>query len=104
MSDNVKRISSTEGITKLFDPKSEEVHKVCRQDVLRDDLPHHIIDTCVGFDTGFWETGVIVKDGNTIVVEQYDSREEAVIGHAKWLESLRENPSQELKEIHIWEI
>src|SRR5439155_14989459 len=56
------------------------------------------IDTCVGFDTGLWETGIAPPGKPWVIVEQYDSREEAQSGHAKWINEMKERPDQKLKD------
>ena len=43
------------------------------------------IDTCFTHDTGKYETAIGVDDKDLIIVEEYDDKDEATIGHAKWL-------------------
>ncbi len=39
------------------------------------------------------------NDGDIIIVELYDTREEAQIGHDKWLETMLTNPPQQLVDV-----
>ena len=62
-----------------------------------------VVDTCMGFDTGLWETGISQNNENTwTIVEQYDDRREAEIGHAKWTELMKADPDIELEDINVW--
>ena len=62
-----------------------------------------VTDTCVGFDTGIWETGISQdKEDSWTIVEQYAGRKEAEIGHAKWTELMKTTPEIELEEINVW--
>ena len=74
-----------------------------RDDVLRNE-EGYIVDTCVAFDTGTWETGIKPEGASWTIVEQYNDRPDAVIGHAKWVEFMRENPKRKLEDIKIWGI
>jgi len=78
-----------------------------RDDVFRTELDNGIvIDTCIGFDTGIWETGVLKPDLEWVIVQQYKSRSEAQEGHAEWVNSMKKNPTQELTDIlwsKVWE-
>jgi quinol monooxygenase YgiN len=60
--------------------------------VSRFELGKLIVDTCSVTDTGHpYETAVAhpqFNDNKWIVVEQYDSREDAVKGHNKWVETM----------------
>ena len=67
-----------------------------REDALRDEFNNIIVDTCKAPDTGYWETGI--RRDTWIIVEQYDSREEAVEGHKKWVKLMKENPDRELED------
>ena len=70
-----------------------------REDVINTVLENGVIvDTCEAFDTHKWETG-ICRDDCWEVPEQYRSREEAVIGHDKWVEKMKENPELEIDDV-----
>lgn len=64
-----------------------------------------VVDTCAPFDTGTWETGISQDNEESwVIVEQYKDRGEAEIGHAKWVELMKQNPKRKLKDINIWGI
>jgi len=76
-----------------------------RNDAFNNKEDDWVVDTCVGFDTGTWETGISQDREETwTIVEQYADRREAEIGHAKWVELMKENPRRELESINIWGI
>lgn len=62
------------------------------------------VDTCEGFDTHKWETGIkrTKIEGKWAIVEQYKSREDAVKGHQEWIKKIETNPKQELEDINLW--
>lgn len=66
-----------------------ESHKICR-----DETDKFIIDSCYTCDTRRYETG-IKRRGYWEIVEQYDTEEEMIIGHAKYLKELTEDPNRE---------
>lgn len=75
-----------------------------RNDVFREEFDNITIDTCNTPDDG-WETG-IERDGNPwVIVQYYDSREEAQKGHNEWVTKLRENRNIELPDVqgNFWE-
>lgn len=78
-----------------------EVDEV-RKDVFKVEENGWIVDTCEGFDTHKWETG-INRGENWLIVEQYSNRIEAQKGHDKWVALMRENPKRELPDINVWE-
>lgn len=101
MADNVKRIDPMAGVlstTRAIATGNNE-H---RRDVFREETDEYTVDTCVGFDTGMWETGIKPQNGDWVIVEQYASRDEAKTGHDKWVQIMRENPNRELKDINLW--
>jgi len=104
-----KKIKGIDPFTGVFATMGQAVNLAMggtvpgRDDVLRTE-EGYIVDTCVAFDTGIWETGICPEDGKWIIVEQYHNRADAVIGHAKWAEFMKENPKRELKDIKIWEM
>ena len=76
----------------------------------RDDVFRHeeaggfIVDTCAAFDTHEWETGVFATPTSScLIVEQYPDREAAKIGHDKWVQSMKDDPEQELPNIIVWD-
>ena len=101
MADNVKRISPSEGIAKVLDilVSGDDSH---RGDVFNDKIGEITIDTCLGVDTGKWETGI--DRGDWIIVEQYPSRIEAEKGHKKWVSAIQADPNCELSDIGLWGI
>jgi len=74
--------------------------KESRKDALTNVVKSRKVDTCFTNDTGKWETAIENKDGQFIVVEVYDNgKEEAVIGHQKWLSRFKQNPNMELESV-----
>jgi hypothetical protein len=70
-----------------------------RNDVFNTDVANNqVVDTVLPRDTNKWETGVERK-GVWYIVEQYDSREEAKVGHDSWVESLNSDPEQKLVDV-----
>lgn len=61
-----------------------------------------VISTCEVTDSDqLYETAVChpeFRDGDLIVVEMYDTKEEAFKGHIKWMEIMK-NPPNELKDV-----
>lgn len=108
MTDDVKRIDPLVGVfATLSSMKDVAMGGTVegRDDVFRHDEPDggFIVDTCAAFDTHEWETGIYPKaDGKCVIVEQYPNREAAETGHAKWVESMTADPTQELNDIDIW--
>ena len=108
MSDDVKRISPITGLFSTIEMMRDQSLTMIRRQldgVLRDDWDQIIVDTCHAPDTGEWETGVSQHGGNSsswVIVEQYCDRDAAVAGHAKWVESLRADPTQTLTDIDVW--
>jgi hypothetical protein len=59
-----------------------------------------VVDTVQAFDTDKWETGVLrSEDGAWIITEQYDTTEDAQVGHDKYVEMMRKNPQCDLPNI-----
>lgn len=70
-----------------------------RKDVFKyTDEKTYNIDTCRAFDTGKWETFMESKYGQG-VVELYENREEAEIGHNKWVKRYKKNPKIKIKDV-----
>ncbi len=72
-----------------------------RKDVFNDVLEKHTVDTVCGFDTNVWETGVEPRGGKWIIVEQYESRDKAKVGHKEWVQKLEKNPNMILEDIFL---
>jgi hypothetical protein len=62
------------------------------------------IDTVIAFDTGKWETGIKHDGGSWVIVEQYENKALADIGHTKWVKLMTDNPNTPLKDINLWNI
>lgn len=75
-----------------------------RDDVLNDSWDDITVDTCAAFDTMEWETGVLrlKTEDKWFIVEQYVSKDQAKVGHQKWVDQLKKNPKIELKDIDLW--
>lgn len=100
----VDRIDAFSGTLSLMNALANpSAVDAARSDALTDETPAGTVDTCVAFDTGKWETG-IERDGSFIIVEQYDSKEEAVAAHSKWLSAYLADPDMELSDINVWDI
>jgi len=77
----------------LFGPSYEE--RKVKNTVMKD---KSIIDTSAVVDTmGNYETGVcspFYNDNNWIIVEEYDTLDEAKKGHKKWCDAMAKKPKQ----------
>ncbi len=51
----------------------------------------YTIDTCDTVDFG-WETAIWYKDNDMVIVERYEDKSNAEIGHKKWVEFCKTNP------------
>ncbi|MCH7568460.1 MAG: hypothetical protein IIA87_03480 [Nanoarchaeota archaeon] len=71
-----------------------------RDDVFNDEFKGIIIDTVLTSDTGKWETGIKRKniEGEWIIVEMYENREEAKTKHEEWVKRLKKDPKMKLKD------
>ncbi len=72
----------SEGVERFF---KEALEDVMSGSPKTDELEEVTIDTCFPSDTHIWETG-IERDGEWTIVEQYESKEAAIAGHAHWVE------------------
>lgn len=97
------RVSPMEGVlnflaTGLTGPLEQITNKLHNDTV--------IIDTCLPTDTHIWETGIerINIEGKWIIVEQYEDKKKAEIGHGKWVNLLTEYPDYPLKDIDSWSL
>ena len=71
-------------------------------DIFNTVLDNYTIDTCCPRDTYKWETGIEPKGKKWIIVEQYKDKDDAKIGHEKWVHELIENPNLSLEDIDLW--
>ena len=104
----LKEISPLEGMGATFSAMRDMAlggGREWRNDKFREESKDFVVDTCMGFDTGTWETGISQDgEGTWTIVEQYADRDEAEIGHAKWAELMMADPTRELEDINIWGI
>jgi hypothetical protein len=75
-----------------------EQRKVDNTEVKVDDVFQGTVDTCrVTDSTKSFETGIQSEfyrlNGDWVIVESYDTKEEAIIGHKKWCEFLASKPN-----------
>ena len=101
---NVKRIDPIFGLSYILygisDPSRIEQD---RHDALTQQENNIKIDTCFCGDTEKYETG-IKREGKWTIVEQYESRYLAKLGHDQWVVRIKANPSMELEDIDLWGI
>ena len=69
-----------------------------RKDVFNDKIGNIEIDTCFAPDVRKWETGIDKGEGFR-VVERYENRKLAEIGHKKWIEEIKKNPELDIQKI-----
>ncbi len=66
-----------------------------------------LVDTCFTMDTGMYETAIRVNNDPIIIVEEYNTKEEAEKGHEKWVETCSKKSftldSVQIPEIRIYE-
>jgi hypothetical protein len=60
-----------------------------------------VVDTCIAYDTETWETGISRDKGSWIIVQQYESRELAEVGHQEWVVRLTSNPDMKLNDLDL---
>jgi hypothetical protein len=82
--------------------KGEQVSD--RTEALREETDRYIIDTCMCYDTGKWETGIHYVGAEWVIVEDYGDSSEAKIGHDKWIAKMKELPSIKLKSIQFFDL
>lgn len=97
----VKRIDVVEALCETIQLVAHGFNPY-RSNAFRDEWDDIIVDTVVAYDTNMWETGIMVEGKGWVVVEQYENREEAEKGHAKWVKRMKSNPRYELKDIDLW--
>lgn len=99
-----KAIDPLTGMVTLLDG----LHKLAmgqernRGEVFRDEFDSIIVDTCIGFDTGVWETAI--HRGSFVIVAQYPDRDAAKAGHDQWVAQMKEDPNTELVDLDIWNL
>lgn len=100
----IKEIDPLSGVleTSKMMVASASGNRFWRKDVFNDDIGTHTVDTVKPTDTGTWETGVEPRGKSWIIVEQYEDKTKAEIGHKKWVKTLKDNPKTALEDIHIW--
>lgn len=81
--------------------ESEEEHKARKTG--NTETKWGVIDTCYANDTSYYETGI--EDSRYadvwIIVEEYETKEESIKGHKKWVKRMNsKNPPKELEDVH----
>lgn len=74
-----------------------------RKNALTKETKEFTVDTCLAGDTGCWETGICsdkFNHGEWVIVDEYETRKKAKVGHEKWIKHMKTNP-KELTDIHI---
>jgi hypothetical protein len=71
------------------------------QKIARFDDGDLFVSTILANDTGKYETGISheVYNPKIVIVEEYETEEQAIAGHAKWLKVMQENPAKELTDV-----
>jgi len=78
----------------LFDQGKMYEKEKLRGRVLHTELSNgFIIDSCKTFDAGF-ETAINKNDGDTIIVENYETFNQMKKGHDKWIKFAENNPKK----------
>ena len=77
--------------------------------IANDIINEVIIDTCLVTDNPSYpyETGICSKfynNGGWIIVEQYKTKDEAELGHKKWIKEFKNGLPKQLKDISACEI
>jgi len=105
MEKKMKSVSPYLGIKKTLDVMRSG-SRPFRNNVFRTKENGWIVDTCVAYDTEVWETGIdrTGTEDHWVIVEQYETEEEAQKGHELWVKKLRENPNTKLEDINVWEL
>lgn len=74
----------------------------CRKNAITDNIGEITVDTSCPSDTGLWETGIRrSKKENWIIVEQYENKKTAKIGHLAWVEKIKADKNMELRDIFL---
>ena len=103
MSKKIKEIDPIEGTMRTLEAGVYGNSVRDSDEIYRDEEDKWIVDTCIGFDTYTWETGISQNQGGSwTIVEQYEDRESAKAGHGAWVLKMQENPDRELEDINVW--
>ena len=65
-----------------------------------------VVDTSLPRDTNIWETGIerTEIEDKWVIVEQYQDKEHAEVGHKRWSDQMAEFPDYPLKDIENWSL
>lgn len=65
---------------------------------IREEVNNHIVDTILANDTGKWETAIqlLSPRDNMKVVEVYDSEVLAIEGHERWIDIVKNGPTDKM--------
>lgn len=102
-----KKVNAFVGAMSLFGALKDQAlgNEYWRDGCLTESWDNIVVDTIMTcFDTGMPETGIQINNEPWVIVEQYDTPEEAIQGHAKWIKFMKENPNVELIDIDVWEV
>lgn len=58
------------------------------------ELSNCVVDTAFAPDTGYFETGIEPTGMHWIIVEEYETKEDAQIGHNKWVKYMKTKPKR----------
>lgn len=100
-----KRVNPLIGILSTYDALKDQAlgNEYWRDGCLTEKWDNIIVDTIMTcFDTGMPETGIQTDGNNWTIVEQYETKEDAISGHAKWVKYMKENPTAKLTDINVW--
>lgn len=66
------------------------------------------VDTCLTNDTGRYETAIQINGGEIVIVEDYEDRYDAKMGHKRWVNTGKQNKfsfhSIQTGEMYIYEV
>lgn len=71
------------------------------QQIKRHDDGELLVSTVLAGDTGLYETGVSHEEYHPeiVIVQEYKTEEQAIEGHAKWLQKMLDDPSQDITDV-----
>jgi hypothetical protein len=101
-----KKVDPLMGALSLFDVLIDRTlgNEYWRDGCLTESWDNIVVDTIMTcFDTGLPETGIQRNNEPWVVVEQYDTQEDAEKGHAKWIKIMKEDPNTKLIDIGVWD-
>ena len=70
----------------------EDLEKKPVDIIMTEDNGNYIIDTCLCPHTKSWETKIFLDNKEEGTAQMYSYQEDAVKGHKKWVERIKENP------------